>query len=366
VHRMGVIFIPDFTGENPYQRLLSEALSLEGVNVSFGRNSLLLAVSVLSALGRENPERIEKRVIHLHWPSAYLSSTSKLMMLVKFILFPVNLLTLMIFKWCGFKVVWTAHNVVGHAPSFKGLRLLFRKLLAGLYDRVITHTDAAAREIMKMYGISRNKVTVIPHGNFIGCYKSSITREDARKELGLRDGSTVFLFFGAIRKYKGVGHLVDAFKKMDRESAELVIAGKPSPKKLAEEILAKVGGNENINLALKFIPNDKIESFMNAADCVVLPYLSVLTSGAAILAMSFSKAIIAPSSGCIPDILDPEGSFQYDPAKNRGLLDVMESAALAGRDRLTRMGEHNFELAGELSWGKVASKTQRVYLEVLS
>ncbi|MFC1570844.1 glycosyltransferase [Candidatus Omnitrophota bacterium] len=366
MHRIGVIFIPDFTGENPYQRLLSEALSSESVEVSFGRNSLLLAVSVLSSLRKKDPEKIEKRIIHLHWPSSYLSSTSRLMMLFKFVLFPVNLATLVIFKRCGFKVVWTAHNVVGHAPSFKGVRLFLRKLLARLYDKVIAHTDAAAREIMNMYGIPKNKITVIPHGNFIGCYKSSITREEARKELSLREGSTVFLFFGAIRRYKGVEHLVETFMKMDRESVELVIAGKPSPKKLAEEILGKIGDNKNIKPALRFIPDDKIESFMNAADCAVLPYLNVLTSGAAVLAMSFSKAIIAPSSGCIPDLLDPEGSFQYDPEKQRGLLEVMETAALSGRDRLARMGEHNFALAKELSWEKVASKTQRVYLEVLS
>lgn len=366
MHRIGVIFIPDFSGDNPYQSLLAEALSLKGVDVSFGRNSVLFAVSVLSSLTEKNPEKTIKRIIHIHWPAAYLSSTSRLMMLVKFILFPVNLLTLAIFKCFGFKIVWTAHNVVGHAPGFKKVRLLFRKLLAGLYDMVIAHTDTARREIMDIYGTPKERITVIPHGNYIGCYKNSITREDARKELGLREGSTVFLFFGAIRKYKGVELLVDAFKKMDRESVELVIAGKPSPKKLGEELLGKIGGNENIKPIFRFIPDDKIELYMNSCDCAVLPYLNVLTSGAAILAMSFSKAIIAPSSGCIPDLLDLEGSFQYDPGKKRGLLETMESAAYAGRDRLQRMGEHNFGLAGKLSWEDVAAETQSVYEEVLS
>jgi beta-1,4-mannosyltransferase len=101
---------------------------------------------------------------------------------------------------------------------------------------------------------------------------------------------------------------------------------------------------------------------MNAADIIVLPYRGVLTSGTAILAMSFGKPIIAPSIGCMPDVLDDKGSFLYDPLQKDSLIKAMKQA-LTGE--LKRMGEHNFELSKRLSWDEIAKLVYDSYKECL-
>jgi len=93
-----------------------------------------------------------------------------------------------------------------------------------------------------------------------------------------------------------------------------------------------------------------------------LPYKDILTSGAVILAMSFGKPIIAPAIGCIPDVLDSEGSILYDPSEKEGLLKAMKQALDAN---LKKMGEHNFELAKHLRWDEIAKRTYEVYQECL-
>ncbi len=207
---------------------------------------------------------------------------------------------------------------------------------------------------MKAYGgTNKSRVVVIPHGNYIDNYENKMDLVQARKWLQLSDEDIVFLFFGSLRYYKGVNELVEAFNKLDVPKAKLLIVGKPSDVKLAGDLTNICKGNKRIKIVLDFIPNNQIQIYMNGSDIVVCPYKNILTSGAIILAMSFGKPIIAPRIGCIPDILDCDGSFLYNPLDKGGLLKAMQ---LASRANLTRMGKHNFRLAKELKWGDIAKK----------
>ena len=70
-----------------------------------------------------------------------------------------------------------------------------------------------------------------------------------------------------------------------------------------------------------------MQMYLRAADAVVLPYKDVLTSGSAILAMTFGQPVIAPAIGCLPESLGAEGTILYDPSTPDGL-----ERALRGRD----------------------------------
>ncbi len=172
----------------------------------------------------------------------------------------------------------------------------------------------------------------------------------------------MFLYLGQVRLYKGVSELIDAFKRLDCPRAKLFIAGEPLTPEIANGILRKCNGDGLIRTALGFISYDEIQIYMNAADVVVLPYRGVLTSSATILAMSFGKPAIAPSTGCISDVLDDKGSFLYDHLQKDSLIKAMKHA-LAGE--LKEMGEHTFELSKRLSWDEIARFTHDSYKECL-
>jgi len=101
---------------------------------------------------------------------------------------------------------------------------------------------------------------------------------------------------------------------------------------------------------------------MNAADVIVLPFKDILTSGSVILAMSFGKPIIAPTIGCVPDVLDIEGSFLYNALEKDGLVNAMRRVF---NSDIIKMGNHNFELAKQFEWDKIAKKTYEIYCECL-
>jgi len=97
---------------------------------------------------------------------------------------------------------------------------------------------------------------------------------------------------------------------------------------------------------------------MNAADVVVLPFQDILTSGSALLAMSFGKPVIAPRMGCIPEALDRKGVFLYTHNEEEALLRAFQQASLAD---LAAMGKYNYRKAKRFDWNEIAQKTCELY-----
>ena len=116
-------------------------------------------------------------------------------------------------------------------------------------------------------------------------------------------------------------------------------------------------------MRLEFIPAEELQVYLNAADVVVLPYKDILTSGAAVLAMSFGKPVIAPKLGCVAELIEEGvGGFLYDPEDEDGLLNAMRKAITAN---LRALGEYNLQKARELDWLRAAKATLEVYQRCL-
>jgi glycosyltransferase involved in cell wall biosynthesis len=272
---------------------------------------------------------------------------------------------IILIKAYGKKVVWTVHNLKNHEGKHESLEIFFSSVLAHCVDAIIAHCQSAKREISKIYKVrNKGKIVVIPHGNYLTIYKNDVLRDKSKTRLNVSPGDLIFLFLGHIRLYKGVLELIESFRRIDGNCSKLIIAGKLEDQELAALMKKKVNGNTNIRLIPEFIFDDEIQIYMNAADIVVIPYRNILTSGAAILAMSFGKAIIAPKIGCLQDILDNSGSFLYDPVEKDGLLNALREA-MGSREKVREMGHHNLDLAKKLSWRDIASTTFEVYKKCL-
>lgn len=351
---MKVIFIPDFSKGNAYQKLLARSLRELGVDVIFGRRALVFSL-IKSARCYWKPD-----IIHMIWTHPFIISNRSSITFIRLVLF---ILDVMIVKLLGIKIVWTVHNKYNHEERHVRLDLLNSRILAKIANIIKVESQGAKREIQKLYKISNaSKIITIPEGNYIDTYPNTIDPVTSRLSLELSADGLVFLYFGQIRPYKGVFELIDAFRNLDPSRAKLLIAGKPHEVEIGENILKRCKGNESIKTVLEFIPDNDIQIYMNASDIVVLPYRDILTSGAVILAMSFGKPVIAPAIGCIPDVLDNEGGFLYDPSDEGALLKAMQHALNAD---LIKMGKHNFELAEQLQWDDIAKRTHEIYEKCL-
>jgi beta-1,4-mannosyltransferase len=343
------LFLP--TSDNPYQNLLARNLKNYGVEVRLKKRKRTYIF--LPSIVREKIE-----ILHLHWLSPFFLGEIFPVALFKVLTFWSQLIFL---KLSGKKILWTAHNLSDHENSFPILDHLCTNFVAQIAHSIITHCETAKNKIILEFGIkNKDKIIVIPHGNFIDSYENKIKRDQARQQLGIHGSNIVFLLLGTIRPYKGVVESITAFQKIKEENVQLIIVGTPHSKNYSETINQKIGDDTRVSFTPSFVPEKKIQLYMNACDVAVFPYKDILTSGAVILAMSFGKVCLAPQIGCIPETLDDSGAFLYDPSDEEGLQKSMNKAIMC-KSELGRMGDYNRQKAEQWNWDKIAKMTADAY-----
>ena len=348
---MRVVTCPDFRDTNPYQKLLATAVSHQNITVlwgGYGRFALLKAL-------KQKPD-----LIHLHWIAPFWLDRNPLRSRLSALRF---LAEVQLVKRRGIKLVWTIHNLQDHERTNPCLEHAVNRQLCRLVDRVIVHCAAAEATVLQTYRLSaafHRKIAIIQHGNFIGVYENKISQTTVRKRLHLPLNATVFLYFGQIRPYKGVPSLIRAFRQIGIDDAHLLIVGQPANAAMAASLHDVCGNHPRVHLHLKFIPDAEIQQFMNAADIVVLPFRDISTSSTVILGMSFGKAIITPSIGCLPETLDVQGCHFYDPTANELAQTLQQMVGIDWR----RMGEHNLEMARRMNWNDIGRQTAELYQRI--
>lgn len=350
--KIKVCFFPLWQEKNPYQKLLIEQLLKLGIEMQEATKKSILF------RGRRQVD-----ILHLHWLHPYFLAAKRrevLFNIVKFSIF------LFFSRLRGVKIIWTAHNLKNHENQNLWLERVGTIIVTRLCHAIIAHCEAAKDEVIKTFKIAnKDKILVIPHGNYIDYYENKIDRESARKILDIPSSNLVLLFLGLIRPYKGVLELIETFQQVRQDGTQLLIAGKVlhNPK-LEEQIQQKVAKTEGVKLIADFIPDEQIQVYMNACDVVVFPYRDILTSGGVLLAMSFDRACIVPHRGCIGEVLDDAGAFLYSPDMEDGLLQAIREA-IKQHSALQQMGKHNRQLAQKYSWDRIGEMTLEVYQSCL-
>lgn len=350
---MRVLSMPDYSRDNPYQRLLAAGLAGEGVRSVGGRPGRRQPFPVLVAWLRAG----RPRVLHLHWTHEYLKGAAGPTRLNRWRF----LGQLRLLRRLGVRIVWTMHNLGGHDGLRHASEMAVHRELVSLADAVICHCTAARDAAIAAYGLDAAdaaKLHVVPHGSYLGAYPDAVSRAEARARLGLPESGPVLLFLGAVRGYKGTDDLVDAFRGVVDPAARLLIAGKPRGEGISARLAAAAAADRRIVLALRYIADDELQVWLGAADVVVLPFRDILTSGSAILGLSFGRPIVAPALGCLPETVPASAGVLYDPDA-AGALGEALGTALQGD--LAAMGSAARERAEELAWDPIAAATAALY-----
>jgi len=347
-----VVMFPDSTGSNPYQRKLQSGVESHGATVElsdYGRYSSLLS----DVLGGGRPD-----VVHLHWLSkCFVTDQSWLTAVLGLRL----LIELSILRLFGVRTVWTVHNQFEHEERSPGVEFAVKLVAIRLIPGLIVHCRSAREIVVDAFSLGkrqRRKLTVVPHGSYRGSYPDDIGRGDARDRLGYTDGETVFCYFGQIRSYKNVPGLIETFGGLEDPNSRLLVVGNPQDESLGSVVESRARADDRVETVLRFVSAEVVQLYMNAADVVVLPYDSILTSGSAVLAMSFGRPVIAPDVGCVGELLDGGGGISYDPDDPDGLSAAIRTALEAD---LRSMSERSRRIATELDSADIGGQTLTVY-----
>jgi len=211
------------------------------------------------------------------------------------------------------KIILEMHEVVDPLeerilPIKLYSRIAGRLLIRGL-DAYATQSSIDRDKVIDVYHIGANKVHVVPVGLYED-YAKPIDQLQAKLELGI-EKEFVILYFGLIRHYKGVPHLIEAFNGLPSSIAlrsRLLIVGEVWEE---GEMLQKMVDNspykDHISLVQQYVPDSMIPRYFSASDVIVLPYLRASGSGVAHIALLYGKPIILSDVSALRESL---GNYQ--------------------------------------------------------
>jgi len=291
---MDVQFAPDWSHAVPYQRLLAAALADEGVNIRYLRG--YKRILPLSRLLKVHPCEL----LHLHWPEAYYPAMRDRWDWFRRARFRLDL----VLAARRTPYVLTAHNLHEHnlqdkafgranyAAAFQWARLIF------------AHSEAAREALINAYRLAPEVVKVIPSGDLSVALPPPISKEEARKKLGLSP-EPLCLVFGAVEPYKGQEEVL-AWWKRAKPAAQLAIVGKPHTLDYQNTISRAANGLPNVTLRFGWLSDDDLAVWLSAADCTVFNYRTIFTSGAAGLARSYGTPMVLPARLQTLDLHEPD------------------------------------------------------------
>ena len=200
----------------------------------------------------------------------------------------------------GVGVTGILHNAIPHEPHFWDKPLT--KYFLGGCSRVVT-LSPDVQSSLEALGSYRSTMLFHPAYRQFG---APVPRAEAEKALGLEGGGKNLLFFGLIRRYKGLDILIQAMSLLPAEY-RLIIAGEPYGS--FDEYRALIDGSpakDRIHLFTGFVPDSEVKNFFCAADLAVLPYRSATQSGVRAVACHFGVPMAVTDTGSLR--LEVEGT----------------------------------------------------------
>jgi glycosyltransferase involved in cell wall biosynthesis len=206
----------------------------------------------------------------------------------------------------GTKVLFICDNVIPHEKRF-GDKFLTR-LVFSTVNYFLVQSKTVENDL-KLFNKNKKPYILSPHPLY-NIFGEKVDKKDARvfikNEFGIDIvNEKVILFFGFIRKYKGLMYLLDALPGiLKSKKIKLLIAGefyddeKPYKEKIKSPGIAK-----DVFLLSDFLPDDKIKYFFSACDCLVLPYMDATQSGIIQIAYYYDKPVIATDVGGLSEVV---------------------------------------------------------------
>lgn len=229
------------------------------------------------------------------------------------------------------RVICIADNIIPHEKR-PGDHLFTRYFLQPV-DGFITMSEKVRNDLAAFTHKPSLQVVHPLYDNF----GEAIPKNIARQHLLLPENGKIILFFGFIRKYKGLDLLLEAMcdTRMRSSGIQLLVAGEfYEDKKVYEELINRLNLSGQLVLRTEFIADSEVKYYLSAADFVIQPYRNATQSGVTPLAYHFEKPMLVTNVGGLPDLV-PDGKVGI-------VVDPDQESIATGILQLYSLGENHF------------------------
>ena len=206
------------------------------------------------------------------------------------------------------KVFAITDNVIPHEKRI-GDSLLTKYFIKSC-DAFLTLSSSVLDDLSEF--TDTNEKIFIPHPIY-DSFGEIVDKKQAKQNLGLEENGKYLLFFGFVRRYKGLDIMIDVMedKRIQDLGVKLIVAGEFYDNK--QEYISQInslGISENIILKSDFIPEEDVKNYFCACDMITQTYRTATQSGVTQIAYHFERPMLVTSVGGLAEIV-PHNKVGY-------------------------------------------------------
>jgi D-inositol-3-phosphate glycosyltransferase len=263
-------------------------------------------------------------------------------------------------KKAGIKVIAITDNVIPHEK--RAGDSIFTKYFIRACQGFVTMSDSVFKDL-NVFTKSEHKIFL--HHPLYTSFGEKLNKLEARKILDIAQNDKVILFFGLIRKYKGLDILLESMadERVKKMGIKLLIAGEfYEDRAYYDHIIHENKLENNIILHGKFIPNEEVKNYFSACDLVTLTYRNATQSGVTQVAFHFEKPVLVTNVGGLGEIIPHQkAGYVVEPDKKQiadALIDYYEN----NREEIFTKGMHVEKL--KYDWCIFVNKIVNLYQQI--
>ena len=249
------------------------------------------------------------------------------------------------------KIICIADNVIPHEKRIGDHA--FTNYFIKPVDAFITMSEKVLNDLRSF---TKTKPAQLEPHPLYDVFGEAVTKAQARTHLNINQNDFIFLFFGFIRKYKGLDLLLEAVAKLKDSQLQtinykLLIAGEfYEDRKIYDELIEQLRIKDDLILKTEFIADSEVKYYFCAADAVVQPYRHATQSGVTPLAYHFEVPMIVTNVGGLPAFVPHEKVGLVCEPNASSIADAMQQVLQTGAAQFL---PHLREEKQKYSWSKM-------------
>ncbi|MEZ4593083.1 MAG: glycosyltransferase family 4 protein [Chloroflexota bacterium] len=236
-----------------------------------------------------------------------------------------------------------------------------------LADQIVTVSEPTKANLVQNWGVSAEKITVIPNGVNLDRFQQPVDTNQVRAELGLGD-APIIMFVGGFQLWHGLDKLLAAMALILPVMPEvrLVLVGDGPARSFVADHIRRLDLEKQVTVT-GFLPHERIPHYLAIADVVTVPYPQLpqemwFSPLKLYEYMAAGKAIVASSAGQIKHVIqDHENGLLVPPGDVASLAEACLQL-LQNEPERRRLGANaRKEAAREHAWARQIERLERVY-----
>tara|TARA_B110000196_G_scaffold62855_1_gene52523 strand:+ start:55 stop:1191 length:1137 start_codon:yes stop_codon:yes gene_type:complete len=199
------------------------------------------------------------------------------------------------------KILAITDNVMPHEKRIGDS--VFTRYFVKSCTAFLSLSESVLNDLSKFTSTTYKKF--IPHPIY-DIFGDKISKKKAIENLGLNPTDKHLLFFGFVRKYKGLDLMLEAMgdERIKAMGIKLIIAGEfYDDKQEYSDMISDLGITKDIIMKSDFIPAEEVKNYFCAADMITQTYRTATQSGITQIAYSFERPMLVTDVGGLAEIV---------------------------------------------------------------